>query len=146
MKKTILTVLLALLLSWVIMGCGDPEPDAAELDTLLSDMGLTDFPFPSGGTLDNFEDASTTSQYLVKVLYTGVNESAFTTYKATLRDKAANIRAAAERPTVDPGAMAGTYTIQGVFITVNFYNQYGKDQAGFGVEENSVAIYFTKNK
>jgi len=148
MKKTVLSVLLVLLLSFVFMGCDkEEEPDPAELSSsakkALVSMGIEpdDILVPAGCTFKAFDTFSGFSDDLIWLIWTNADSTKFGNYMAAWNNvspKSLKIGRAVESPT---GELVISEKTDFDTANIYFYTTGGiDDDTGMDVPNSSIVF------
>jgi len=152
MKKTVLSVLLVLLLSFVFMGCNkEEEPDPAELSSsakkAIKDMDVDpdEILVPAGCTFKFFDTASGWDENFIFLVWTGADATKFSNYKTEWGKVTpkSNMRAVLGNPD-DQDSLYGKTG----FDTANiyFFIEGGVNEADIEIPNNSIVFRGSKLK
>ena len=150
MKKTVLSVLLVLLLSFVVLGCNkEEEPDPAELSSgakkAIKDMDVNpdDILVPAGCTFKFFDTFTGADDYLLYLVWTGADATKFSNYKDEWDKKPVKSSVSARALVVGDTKGISNKTD---FDTANiiFYTEGGENEASIEIPGDSIVFIGTQ--
>jgi len=146
MKKTILSVLLVLLLSFVILGCKDEEEEyvfSAETDTALKSFGITpkDILKPANCTFSRHEVTIAAFDDYIHLIWTGADSTKYTAYETAWSNAPVkNLSSKSAREITVGGTLAMGDKTDFDSANIFYYSEGGTDAYGVTVPTNSIVL------